>query len=298
MIIKSMARKQPSFGQLIAYMNKDSDQTGDTLFSRNLYANSMNSNAVEREFLKNHKLLAKHSNRNSLYHELITLEQNPKLSHKNANQILKDLAEKYLAERSPDNIVFGRIHHNRAHPHIHLMISSNAVRSNKRTRIGRARFSQIQVNVENYKIHKYPNLDQHRTYQSHSTSEVPKLSNREAEQILRTGKLSAKQKLAQTMRTAFSQTQSMDELSAKLKAEGFRLYKRGKHMGLEPIGEGRRIRLKTLGLENSLQRFLQRANTTKPEPQLDDRAKLLLRHRKGLEQEAENHLQEYEGEQS
>ena len=297
MIIKSMARKQPSFGQLISYINKDSDQSGDTLFSRNLYANPMSPKAVEREFLKNHNLLAKRSNGNALYHELITLEQNPKLSRKNANQILKDLAENYLAKRAPDNIVFGRIHHNRAHPHVHLMISSNAVRSNKRTRVDRAQFSQIQANVENYKIHSYPNLDQQRTYQPRSNPEIPKLSNREAEQIQRTGKMSAKQKLAQTMQIIFSKANSLQDLDTKLNAEGFKLYQRGKHIGLEPIGEGRRIRLKTLGLENYFNRYFQNEPSSKTS-QPDDRAKRLLRRRRGLEQEAETHLLEFEEEQS
>lgn len=295
MIIKSMARKQPSFGQLIAYMNKDSDKTGGTLFSRNLYANPMHTKQVEGEFLKNFKLLAKRSNGNAMYHELIVLEQNSKMSRKNANGVLKDLAEEYLAARAPNNIVFGRIHHDRAHSHIHLLISSNAVRSEKRTRVDRARFSQIQVNIESYKIQKYPELDQRHTYKSQSTSETPKLSNREAEQVHRTGKLSAKQKLAQTIRPLISRSGGLKELSAKLKTIGYRLYQRGKHIGLEPLGEGRRIRLKTLGLENAMVQLLEQSKTQEQLPQ-DNRAKALLRRRSHLDREAENHLQEFEGE--
>ena len=298
MIIKSMARKQSSFGQLIDYLNKDSDLSGGTVFSRNLYADPMNSKYVEREFLKNHQLLAKRSNGNAMYHELISLEQNPNLSRRKTNQILKDLAGKYLAERAPNNIVFGRIHHDCAHPHIHLMISANAVRNEKRMRIDRARFSQIQVDLESYKIQHYPKLSQTRSYRIIGSSETVKLSNREAQQIHRTGKKSSKQQLAETVSAIFSQARSSDDLAKKLKAQGFKLYQRGKQVGLEPLGAGRRIRLKTLGLEKDYQLFLQKPENTQQTQQSDDRAKLLLRRREKMERLAENHLQEFEGEQS
>ena len=54
MIIKSMARKQPSFGQLIDYLDRDAGRQSGTMLAHNLYGHALSRNAIEAEFLRNH----------------------------------------------------------------------------------------------------------------------------------------------------------------------------------------------------------------------------------------------------
>ena len=72
------------------------------------------------------------------------LERNNVISMTRQTAILKSLAQEYLDRRAPDQLAFGRVHLNTDYAHIHLMISSNGIRSSSRKRLSRARFAEIQ----------------------------------------------------------------------------------------------------------------------------------------------------------
>jgi len=45
-----MARKDPDFGQLIAYLDRDASDQSDTMFLHNLYGHALSPKAIEAEF--------------------------------------------------------------------------------------------------------------------------------------------------------------------------------------------------------------------------------------------------------
>jgi len=294
MIIKSLARKAPTFKQLTAYIEGSVDDAGSLIFSHNLYYAGTNAERIADEFQKNYKYLPPRKNGNALYHEIIVLLAQPHLPRKKQVQALMGLAQKYCHLRAPKQMVWGRMHFDTDYPHIHLMISANELRSNRRVRLERKAFADIQRQMERYAESEYPDLNHTRVY-NQSQKSSPKITKDEGEYVRRTGKPSRKQNVADVVRQCIGQGKSQDELSALLKVEGFELYKRGKHWGVVETGTARRYRLKTLGLAAEFERALS-GKTPEAQPltdidlAADDRAKALLEQRETLERMAKDQL--------
>lgn len=285
MIIKSMARKDASFHQLVAYFHKEEGRgedlrKGDTAlsFARNLYFGSDNPDAAIKAFEANYQYLPKRRNGNALYHEIIVLEQEAGVAQSRQAEILLDLAERYCAQRCPDQLVYGRIHQGGEtlkpaqkakttaqkpkgdYQHIHLMISANAVRSKRRVRLPKARFAEIQRELEAYKLENFPELSQLKLYNRDANDRTnAKTRNREQEAVARTGLPSKKQMMAERIGAHIAAAQSVDDLTRRLTSDGLELYQRGKMIGVEELVTGRRHRLKTLGAADAFQKLNARA---------------------------------------
>jgi len=301
MIIKSMARKQPSFGQLIAYLDRDANGNSNAMLTHNLYGHALSSQAIEAEFLSNHSHLPKRKNGNALFHEVLVLEQNPNLSKSRQAEILKTLANEYLAKRAPDQLAFGRVHHNTDHAHIHLMISSNAVRSSRRKRLSKARFAEIQREIEQLALARFPELEDQLVYGRGHKHNQRKSTEREVQHKLRAGKPNQKDQVRFHFQQSLKKAANEAELNQFLKSDDLKLYRRGNQTGLESGITGKRYRLKTLGLQQSFedwQRGLSVQSKVKNKTNeqnhndghFDDRAAKLLESRSQAERFAERHL--------
>lgn len=249
MIIKSMSRKAPTFGQLIDYIGRNSDPQTGTVFARNLYHSGRDTQAVAGQFLDNYRYLPARKNGNALYHEVIVLEQQDHLSKNQIELALIDLAETYCAKRAPHQLAWGRVHHDTDYPHIHLMISSNAVRSDRRVRMDKGQFTQLQKSLEVHKEQHFPELVDGRVYQKQPHDDRPKVKNAEGELVWRTGTPSNKHTVAKRMQQALEAAAGQAHINASLREAGFDLYKRGKTVGVVDQATGRKYRLRTLGLE-------------------------------------------------
>ena len=262
MIIKSMARKSPSFSQLISYFHKDSFYRKAPTFSHNLWQGNDPDRAVE-EFEQNATFLPKRANGNYLYHECIVLGACPDVSGAKQERILLDLVQQYVALRCPDQMVYGRMHLDTDHMHFHLCISANAVRGHQRRWLSKARFADIQRHMEKYKLERYPelgtekyyDLDARRQKRERARAEredEAKLSQREIELKKRRGGLSQKELDRLAILEVFQSSRSEAELSQRLASLGFSRYSRGQTEGVIKTATGRKYRLKTLGLEHAL----------------------------------------------
>lgn len=269
MILKSLSRKPPTFTQLITYMDKDGNAWSLT---HNLYADSQNLEAIEKEFRENYNYLPQRKNGNALYHEIITLEQNSPLPEKAQVKILEDLAKRYIEKRAPECLVYGRIHNDQPHLHLHLLISSNTIKSRNRMRLTKAEFGKIQQDLESYKIKEYPELGEKAIYGKNK--ERHKTSDREYALSKRTGKPSRKQEARLKIEIAFAQSSSLEALENALKQEGLTLYQRGSTWGVAVLDSKLCFRLKTLGLNDEFELMLKQYET------LEDRQKELNALRK------------------
>ncbi|WP_459873885.1 relaxase/mobilization nuclease domain-containing protein, partial [Endothiovibrio diazotrophicus] len=146
MIIKSLSRKAPSFGQLLGYMVAPEGARVD--LRHNLPASAGTFDAVVAEFAENHALLPRRANGNALFHEILALPPDAGISTKRQVEALRHLATRYLARRAPQQLAVGVIHADTPHVHLHLMISSNAVLSRKREWLKKAEFAAIQRELE------------------------------------------------------------------------------------------------------------------------------------------------------
>jgi hypothetical protein len=244
MIIKSMSRKVPSFGQLLGYIDRDQGQEDFTL-RHNLLGRDHDS--IRAEFERNAELLQKRKNGTYLFHEIISITRAQGLSPKEQKQRLHKIAREYIAARCPGNLVYGGLHQDKDHSyHMHLMISANRANEMKRQRLSKHQFRDIQVKLEAYVLQTYPELEQ--------KVAIGKKSERgrkkgEAELERRTGQRPKREEILERVSAAYEASKDRDSLFAALGREGLELYARGKTVGVVDLESGKKHRLKTLDLQ-------------------------------------------------
>lgn len=283
-----MARKKPSFRQLLAYMHKPGKETSN--LTHNLYAEAggNNWNAVAEEFEVNSLYLPSRANGNSLYHEVLVLDHQDHISQHRQGEMLLDIAQSYLTIRAPHQLAYGRLHFNTDYVHIHLMISSNGPRSARRERLTKAQFRAIQTEIEDYQIQHYPELGHERLYDyEHRKAERVRVTAREYEAAKREGTKPTKERLRVLLGTEMTAARSYDELVERLYDAGYLLYQRGKSWGVESE-TGRRHRLKTIGLDRTFEEV--RTRFALREDRYDDLASL---QRSRIDQEADRELSDF-----
>lgn len=299
-----MSRKAPTFAQLIAYIGRDADPHIGTTFARNLYHNGQDERVVAGQFLDNYRYLPKRKNGNALYHEVIVLETQAHLSKVEITQALHELAERYCEKRAPHQLAWGRVHYDTDYPHIHLMISSNAVRSPLRVRMEKSAFAKLQRDLEAFKEADFPELNGGVIYRKGMTPTRPRVTSKEGEMVRRTGSLSGKQAVIDLLKPVFDNALNPNDLKAALMRQGFELYLRGKSWGIVAQETGRRYRLHTLGLLPVFERINERNSApslklqselpAKIRPDRDTRAADLLRKRQELAAQARDLLDGFE----
>lgn len=290
MIVKSLSRKAPTFRQLIAYIDRDS--SGQP-FARNLYHPGPDRAAVADQFIANWRHLPERKNGNALYHEVIVLEQQPRLSKARLAEILHSLAEQYCALRGPDQLAWGHIHFDTPQPHIHLMLSANAAGSKKRARLTSKDYHQVLKDLEVWQRQNFSELADRPLHQAARSG--PKKTRAEGERERRTGQPSRKQELALRLAPIIAAAKSADDLKARVKPLGLDLYRRGQSYGVIDA-TGRRHRLKTLGLEPT---FVRSPDKSAPQrnsanPPQDRRAADLIRRRQAMQDLAQDRLRGFD----
>ena len=301
MIIKSLARKRPGFRQLIGYFGRD---TGP-VFSRNLYG-AVHAAEVAQAFEANHALLPKRKNGNALYHEVIVLPPQPGLSRAKQAAILKQLAERYCELRASGNLAWGRIHQDTDNSHIHLMISANAAQSKTRTRLSKARFAEIQAEMEREARARFPELQDKLIYDHASDKQGKTMRMHEAEMQRAGKKPTRKATITHLFENTLRQSQSSNDLKRLLGRHGLEIYQRGRQTGIRDVSTGARYRLTTLGLSEKLIARQQEwgrdriapGRETPPTPTApkDPRAADLLRARQAQSERADRLLRDFDPE--
>lgn len=264
-----MARKEASFAQLVAYMEKDS---GDRVLYHNFYGHDrMRTDEIVREFEENARALPRRKNGNALYHEILSLNAGHSLTREQARRILADIGQEYLSRRAPGQIAYGALHRDTDHLHLHLCISSNPVGKPNRVRLAKKEFADIQKEVERLVRERYPELNQERVYTKDRDREKVKTASREQSLKGRTGKGSRKEEFAGIVHGLLEYARSRPELEALLARHGLKLYERGNSPGLLDA-DGKKHRLKTLGLDLHFSAALERFSAPKDQARQEERA--------------------------
>jgi len=246
MIIKSMSRKVPSFGQLIGYIDRDEGQEAYRI-RHNLL--SRDPGHIRVEFERNGTLLQRRKNGVYLYHEIISITRAKGISPEAQKERLYEIAQSYIAARCGDNLVFGGLHQDKEHSyHYHLMISANRAGETGRLRLSKAQFRQIQVGLENHVLQNIPELEQKVAIGKRSDR---KISRSENELERRSGSRPERDDVLERVRDAFGAAMDRDSLVEALGRNDLELYVRGKNLGVIDHESGKNHRLKTLDAELS-----------------------------------------------
>ena len=260
-----MARKAPTFEQLINYINKE--QSKNKSIIHNFYSQELGE--IKKEFMKNADHIKNSRGKNYLYHEIISLSPNQEqIKIKELETILIDLGQKYIETRAKNNLVYGKIHQEKDHLHLHLCISANEINSNRRLRLSKADFLKIQKELERYKEQKYKNLQELSLYQKVGNNQTyqeiegfkysldkpgareyqGKISRREQEFKQRTKKPTKRELIRESILKIFKASNSKKNLLKNLKSNNFEIYQRGETIGVKELNTDKKYRLKTLGI--------------------------------------------------
>ncbi len=255
MIIKSLSRATKSFEALYNYLTRDDDALLNT---HNLYSSPYHKEDLIKEFLENAHYLKRARGKNYLYHEIISLNKN-NLSLKEQQKILTDLVSKYLSLRASEHLAFTALHKDKEHVHIHLMISSNEMMGQKRIRLSKKDFSNIQKELEQYVNSTYSELGTTKHYQKGKS--LAKSKNAEQQREQRTVKPSNKERVQALLKELFELSDSKNSLKSHMATVGIEFYTRGKTVGV--IFEGKKYRLKTLGLLEEYEKVVEKLEQEK-----------------------------------
>jgi Relaxase/Mobilisation nuclease domain. len=244
MIIKSMSRKVPSFGQLIGYIDREG-MPEQYRIRHHLFG--WDAEEICVEFERNAALLQKRRNGVYLYHEILSITRAAGLDPEEQKARLMEIVQAYIAARCPDNLVYGGLHQDKDHSlHFHLMISSNRADDTKRLRLDKRQFREIQVRLEEHVLKRYPELEQKLAIGKRSDR---KLNQAEVERERRTGERPARQTVLERVREALAGARDRDSLRDALGRSDLELYVRGKNLGVIDLETGKKHRLNTLDPE-------------------------------------------------
>ena len=264
MIIKSMSRKSKSFSQLYDYLTRDKSSH---TFSRNTYANSKNKKEFVNEFYSNARYIREARGKVYMYHEVLSLEEN-NLSYERQREILLDMADKYLYQRAENHLAFGVVHEEKNNMHLHLMISANEIEGEKRVRLSKREFKEIQKKLETYKNQKYSELS--KSFMYSNQKDLSKSKQNEQELKNRT-KTSIRDTIKKELLKTFQNATSMKYVNNHLNSLGYEIYTRGKTQGVK--FEGKNYRFKTLGVDVQYTQFLKRLERVQEREIRRDKAK-------------------------
>lgn len=273
MIIKSMSRKEPSFGQLVAYM---SDEKSERAFDLHHHVFTRDPGDIAAEFEENARLLGKRKGGNYLFHEILSLDTRECGQGREVKEKLRLLAFEYIERRCPRNKVYGAMHRDHeGHLHYHLMISANERGDKSRLRFSPGQLAKTKREVERHCREAYPELKQPEVMdqapEDRDRRRDQRKSQKQQEMEKRGAKLTKKEQLAQELRGMMAYAKSHAEFDRLLQDHGFTLRQNGKNWVIDPIareGESKRIkghRFSTLGVHAEYEAFLDRV-----EPVIED----------------------------
>lgn len=281
MIIKSMSRKEPSFGQLVAYM---SDEKSDRAFDLHHHVFARDPGDIAAEFEENARLLGKRKGGNYLFHEILSLDTRECGQGREVKEKLRLLAFEYIERRCPRNKVYGAMHRDHeGHLHYHLMISANERGDKNRLRFSPGQLAKTKREVERHCRETYPELKQpevmDQSPEDRDKRRDQRKSQKQQEMEKRGAKLTKKEQLAQELRGMMAYAKSQVEFERLLQDHGFTLRQNGKNWVIDPIaleGDTKKVkghRFSTLGVHADYEAFLDRVEPLIEETREDEAAR-------------------------
>lgn len=264
MIVKSMRHKNASFDYIVEYLYEGMPKNPDLRWA--LYHNlsrGIDTKSIIQEFEENAEYLKLRSSlsRKKIYkyHEVMafSIESTPFLTP----QKLKNLALEYIKLRDPESasiaLCVPHIEKGR-HVHLHLLFSSNFIRSNKSSdlRMDKAMYYRIRREIETIMLKLYPELYHSVVYLTEK--EIEKLLPKEYQQQRVPvesqkkkdfGNQSKKKQLAGTIQSLLDISTSLLNFTEAINnIKGLSTYSRNNKLS-GVIMDGKKYRFSTLGIQ-------------------------------------------------
>lgn len=210
----------PNFKRLINYIHRDKGRS--TTKEKPLYYNILDPSlrGAISEFRDNDNYRKKRQGGVAVYHEILSFhkEDSPLLT----DEILRDIAMKYITIRCPNALCFSKFHVHDGHFHIHFAISGNEIASDRVLRLDNKAFKELRRQIEAYQIEKYPFLSHSVVY--HSQKEIRRISDKEYQFKKRTAEKSDKDIVIELLNRAFRRCQDFESFCLHVSGTGLEVY--------------------------------------------------------------------------
>ncbi|MFN8288988.1 MAG: relaxase/mobilization nuclease domain-containing protein [Chitinophagaceae bacterium] len=263
MIIKQLSRKSSTMttasGGLLKYLfryaldEKKTKGKGDgekllTVLKGNLIIrhNVRSRTSIQgfiKEFNQNESYRLVHrKDRVKVFHTIISFA--PGDRHLITDEMLKDIAKRYIEERAPNCLWVGSKHEDCDHLHIHLC-QSGTMLNGRSAWVSNQKFKSIKLALDRYQRETYPFL-------VHSLPDYEKTKKQTKEVMierLKANRQTNKAVLLETIEKLYAEARSQKEFLAGLKAKGHHVYERnGRPQGI--LFEGKtKYRFSALGFD-------------------------------------------------
>ena len=168
-----------------------------------------------KEFQRNEDLRIHKRKDNVQIHHTILSFSNKDKAHV-TEEVLRDMAQKFIELRGKDNLYVIVSHHDHDHVHLHCSISGTKI-NGLSSRISSAEFAKLKIELDRYQQQKYPQLVH--SLPRHGRSK--KIQYIEVEKnIKRNERASDKTSLMQVLETTFSKSTSRDQFFTELTSQG------------------------------------------------------------------------------
>ncbi len=183
------------------------------------------------------------------------------------------------------------MHHKKKRSRIHLMISANAVRSDRRVRMDRQYFAQVQRGLEQWRAENLPQLHARVIYGDEHEKQTPKQPLNEGEMVRRTKERSKKEVVYEHLQVILAGAFGLSDAQSQASNLGLEFYQRGQTWGVTDTHTGKRYRLQTLGLAIAFEKLITDQEKASP-PAADDREFDLLQRR--MNSQAKQQLRDFD----
>jgi hypothetical protein len=295
MILKSLSRKSDSTGQLVNYVmryifkeqedpsiktefTKSKQHNSKFIIRHNLRARTSLKNFI-KEFQENESFrLVKRKDSVRLYHTIISFSNKDK--EYVSDEMLKDIAKKFIELRGPGNLYLGTKHEEQVdHIHMHFIISGVST-NGRSSRVSRQKFHSIKAALQKYQQEKYPEM-------VHSLPEHGKSKRINKEVLIehiKANRQTDKQTILERLEKMYTNSKSQKHFLEQLNIAGHPVYLRNGRVQGITFNE-KKFRFSRLGFDDTRLQALDQ-----PQPIQDNALQALQQLRKNKLREAKREI--------
>jgi len=149
-LLHKLISERPEFKDLAAYIKTEQRQL---LMTHNLKNGGLDS--LAKQFMDNEDNRLHKRVDNVFFHTIISFSSFE--AEKVTDQVMRETAQKFIELRSPDSLYIVAIHRDTESPHLHLIHSGSAL--GKGTRVSKAEFSALKLEMNRFQRERFPQLD-------------------------------------------------------------------------------------------------------------------------------------------
>lgn len=255
MIVKSLSRHGGGTSQLLSYIlryvteekqakesKEKASKDSPFVIRHNMRARSLKGYVKEFEKLESQRMHTR-ANQVSVYHHILSFSY--KDTAHITDELLKDIAQKFIALRGENNMYVGTRHADKEHIHLHLAMSAIDL-GGRSARISKADFAQVKLELDRYQKEHYPEL----TNSLPDHGRKSRSTTREGiEACAKNARAMDKAALLSVLEKTYAATKSKEEFLSQLKEQGYTPYYRTGALTGITNEEGRKFRLGRLGYD-------------------------------------------------